>query len=79
MRRYEATAVHHHPYLDLLNWPLVLGSVLVWPLWPWFNSLWEHFPTPTAFYMVVSAAFMLFQMSDKLGWLERVKRRPPPE
>jgi hypothetical protein len=60
-----------HPHLDLLNWP-VLG--VSFALWPWLGDLWAHMPTPTAVYMGVSASFMLFQMSDKLGLLERFKR-----
>lgn len=76
--RHEGTTVHHNP-LDIFTWPVVSASVTVWPIWPWFNALWAYAPTPTALYMVVSAAFMLFQMSDKLGLLERFKRRLPPE
>lgn len=71
-------AVHHHP-LDVLNWPTITVSVA---LWPWLNDLWQYVPAPTAVYMVVSAGFMLFQMSDKLGLLEQFKRRKvvePPE
>jgi hypothetical protein len=76
--RDEAMTVHHTP-LEALNWP-VLGVALV--TWPWLSELWAHVPGPTALYMVVSAGFMLFQMSDKLGLLERFKKRPladPPE
>lgn len=69
----EGTAVHH-PHLDAFNWP-VLG--VSFALFPWLGELWAYVPAPTAFYMVVSAAFMLFQMSDKLGLLERFKRREP--
>lgn len=68
---HNAGAEVHH--LDTLNWP-VLG--VSFALWPWLTDLWEHLPGPTAVYMIVSAAFMLFQMSDKLGLLERFKRRP---
>ena len=75
----EARKVHH-PTLDMLDWP-VLGIAVA--TWPWIDILWRHMPGPTAFYMIVSAAFMLFQMSDKMGLLERFKRRPavaePPE
>ncbi|MEL7086865.1 MAG: hypothetical protein AAGL98_00235 [Planctomycetota bacterium] len=63
----------HHSSLDFLNWPTVFINAT---LWPWLNAMWQHAPTPTAVYMIVSAAFMLFQMSDKLGLLERLKRRP---
>jgi len=71
-----ADTVHHHFNLDDLTWPIVTGSVATWPVWPWFDILWHHAPTPTAVYMVVSAAFMLFQIADKMGWLERFKRKP---
>lgn len=80
-RNEGAGEVHHNP-LDVLAWPLAVASPLVWPVAPWAAWLWEHAPTPTALYMVVSAAFMLFQMSDKLGMLDRFKRRElrePPE
>lgn len=70
--RDEGIAVHHQN-LDIFNWPLALCSISIWP---WLNVLWEHVPGPTAFYMAVSALFMLFQMCDKLGLLERFKRRP---
>lgn len=69
----ESTMYHH---LDALNWP-VLG--VSFALWPWFADLWVHVPGPTAVYMGISATFMLFQMSDKLGLLERFKRREKPE
>lgn len=61
--------MQHH--LDALNWPVLGVSFAVWP---WLGDLWAHVPAPTAVYMTVSAAFMLFQMSDKLGLLERFKR-----
>lgn len=64
----------HHNSLDFLNWP-VIGIGLVGGVSGAFNSLWEHVPGPTAVYMGISAAFMLFQMSDKLGLLERLKRK----
>lgn len=64
----------HNP-LDAMAWPVALTAPLVWPVSPWAVWLWEHAPTPTALYMVVSAGFMLFQMSDKLGWLDRFKKR----
>lgn len=67
--------MHHGHPLDILTWPILTGSVAVWPIWPWFQSLWGYAPTPTALYMAVSAVFMLFQMSDKLGWLDRFKRK----
>lgn len=69
----EGATVHHNS-LDFLTWPVLTGSVFAWPIWPWAAALWAYAPTPTAIYMGVSAAFMLFQMSDKLGWLERFKR-----
>lgn len=65
--------VHHSP-LDFLAWPVAAVSPLVWPVVPWASWLWEHAPTPTALYMVISAAFMLFQMCDKMVLLERFKR-----
>ena len=67
-------AVHHHNPLDVLNWPTIGVAVVTWPF---LNDLWAYVPGPTAFYMIVSAAFMLFQMSDKLGLLERWKKRIP--
>lgn len=67
--------VHHNP-LDALNWPVIGVSAA---LWPFLGDLWSHMPGPTAVYMGVSAAFMLFQMSDKLGLLERFKRKSDPE
>jgi hypothetical protein len=70
--------VHHH-FADDIGWILVPASISVWPIWPWFNALWEHAPTPTALYMIVSAAFMLFQMFDKMGLLERFKRHGKSE
>lgn len=69
-----AVVHNYHSFLDPLNWPVALAGVSL-PLWA--QSLWEHAPAPTAVYMGVSAVFMLFQMSDKLGWLDRFKRRPP--
>ena len=68
------TSMHH--YLDALNWPVLGISVA---MWPWMNDLLTHIPGPTAVYMGISATFMLFQMSDKLGLLERFKRRPKSE
>ena len=70
-----AGAVHHHTVGDIITWPLAAASIGIWPIWPWFAVLWAYAPTPTTLYMVVSAAFMLFQMSDKLGLLERFKWR----
>jgi hypothetical protein len=66
----------HHSSLDALNWPVLGVSVLSWP---WLGTLWSYAPTLTGLYMALSAAFMLFQMSDKLGLLERFKRQPKPE
>jgi hypothetical protein len=69
----QGDEVHHAPFdLDALNWPTIGVAVV---MWPWLSTLWAYVPGPTALYMVVSAGFMLFQMSDKLGWLERFKRR----
>ena len=66
---------HHHNPLDILTVPILTGSVLTWPIWSWTDWLWSHIPTPTAAYMGVSFLFMLFQMGDKLGLLDRFKRR----
>lgn len=66
---HNGTDMQH--YLDSLNWPVIGISAT---MWPFLSELWEHVPGPTAVYMVVSAAFMLFQMSDKMGLLERFKR-----
>lgn len=66
--------MQHH--LDAFNWPVLTISLVSWP---WLGELLTHVPGPTAVYMTVSAAFMLFQMSDKLGLLERFKRRPKSE
>lgn len=62
--------VHHQP-LDQLNWPVLGISFLSWP---WLGHFWDYMPKATALYMTVSAGFMLFQMADKLGLLERFKR-----
>jgi len=70
-REHPGVGMHHHTIGDILTWPVAGLSVLSWPF---LGDLLEHMPTPTALYMVVSAGFMLFQMSDKLGWLERWKR-----
>lgn len=73
--REGTSTVHHNSFnLDALNW-LVAPAPLVWPIWPWFDAIWRHAPTPTALYMGISGAFMLFQMCDKMGWLDRAKRR----
>ena len=70
--------MQHH--LDAMNWPVMTVSLVSWP---WLGELLTHLPGPTAIYMAISATFMLFQMSDKLGWLERLKRPrkliAPPE
>lgn len=71
MRQQEATV---HNSWDVFNWPVVICSV---SLWPWLDTLLSHMPAPTVIYMAISATFMLFQMLDKLGLLERLKRRPP--
>jgi hypothetical protein len=71
-RNGNANTMHHNS-LDVLNWPILGVSVLSWPF---LGELWEHMPAPTVVYMAVSGSFMLFQMCDKLGWLERFKRRP---
>jgi hypothetical protein len=65
----RGAAVHHDP-VDMLTWPLLGVSIGSWPFLGW---LWEHWPTPTGFYMLVSAGFMLFQIADKMGWLDRFR------
>ena len=72
--RQEAK-MHHHFDFEPLNWALIGLNI---PVWVWLDTLWHHLPGPTAVYMAVSAAFMLFQMSDKLGLLERFKVRRKP-
>jgi hypothetical protein len=67
----KTESMMHHSPLDPLAWPVAVASVTVASVSNW---LWEHAPTPTAFYMAVSAGFMLFQMLDKMGLLERLKR-----
>lgn len=74
--RTEGATVHHNS-LDILTWPVLTGSLVTWPIWPWAAALWAYAPTPTAIYMAVSALFMLFQMCDKMGMLERFKRHSP--
>lgn len=74
--RAEPGNTMHHSSLDFLNWPVAGISVASWPF---LGALWDHTPTLTGLYMGLSAAFMLFQMSDKLGWLERFKRQPKPK
>ncbi len=66
---HHGSTMHHH--LDVLNWPVLGMSVATWPF---LGVLWEHLPAPTAVYMLVSGSFMLFQMCDRLGLLERFKR-----
>lgn len=67
---HNGTNMQHH--MDILNWPVLVTSFATWH---WFAELWAYMPGLTALYMALSAAFMLFQMSDKLGLLERFKRR----
>jgi hypothetical protein len=71
-RNGNAETMHHNP-LDALNWPVLGVSVASWPFMSW---LLEHLPAPTIAYMAVSGGFMLFQICDKMGWLERFKRHP---
>lgn len=68
----ELRPVEHHSALDVFNWPVAFVSV---SLWPWLDHLWHNMPGPTAIYMSVSAAFMIFQMSEKMGLLDKFKRR----
>ncbi len=72
-REQNGAGMQHHNPLDLLAWPVAGVSLLSWP---WLGELWTHMPTPTGIYMAISAGFMLFQVADKLGWLERIKRGP---
>lgn len=62
--------MHHNP-LDVLAWPVAGVSVLSWPF---LGTLLQHLPAPTIVYMTISAGFMLFQVCDRMGWLERFKR-----
>lgn len=71
-RSRTGSTMHHNP-LDSLVWPVAGVSVLSWPF---LGDLLHHMPAPTIVYMTISGSFMLFQMCDKLGWLERLKRRP---
>jgi hypothetical protein len=71
---HRGNTMHNNP-LDALNWPVLGVSVLSWP---WLGTLWSYAPTLTGLYMALSASFMLFQMCDKLGWLDRFKRRQKP-
>lgn len=71
MRRKEIGMQEHG--LDLLNWPVVVCSLSVLPF---LDELWRHLPSLTAVYTTVTVLFMLFQMADKLGLLDRFKRRP---
>jgi len=70
----------HFPNLDFLNWPVVAVSLVSLP---WLSDAWTHMPTPTTVYAAISATFMIFQMLNALGLLERFKRRkldpPDPE
>jgi hypothetical protein len=62
--------------LDFLNWPVAVVSTVSLP-WLWLGHLWEYMPTMTAVYTTITIAFMLFQMADKMGWLDRFKRKQP--
>lgn len=77
---HDGANVHHNP-LDFLTWPILITAPAVWPVTPFGVWLWEHVPGPTGVYMMISAAFMLFTMSDKMGWLHRYKKQvgEPPE
>jgi len=72
---HRGNIMQHNP-LDALTWPVAGISVASWPF---LGTLWAYTPTLTGLYMLLSAAFMLFQMCDKLGLLERFKRQPKPE
>jgi len=60
---------------DMLNWPVAVCSLSILP---WLKDLWDHAPGLTGVYTSVTTLFMLFQMADKLGLLERFKRKPKP-
>ena len=63
-------------HFDVLNWPVALCSVSVAAF---FDKFWQYFPNATTVYAVISALFMVFQMLDKLGHLERFKNKPKPK
>jgi len=69
----EARMPPHGTDLNLLNWPVAGISLGVSV---WFHDLWQAMPGPTAVYAFVSALFMLFQMADKLGLVDRFRKRP---
>lgn len=73
-REHHGAGMQHHNPLEFLTWPVAGLSILSWPF---LGDLWQHMPTPTGVYMVISAGFMLFQIADKLGLMERFKRKPP--
>lgn len=56
--------------INFLTWPMVAANITVIA---WFQDLMNHFPGPTTIYTVVTTLFMVFQMADKLGWLDRFK------
>lgn len=58
--------------LSWLNWPVIGGNVTVITLW---HSLWDHVPTLTTLYTGVTIVFIIFQMADKLGFLDGIKQR----
>lgn len=62
----------HNFNLDAFNWPV--GVVSLASL-PWLQEAWEHMPAPTSVYATISAAFMIFQMLNALGLLDKFKRR----
>lgn len=63
--------MQHH--LDSLNWP-VLGLNVTVLGYNW-HDLWNAMPGPTALYAFLSAVFMLFQMAERMGYVERWKHR----
>lgn len=72
----KANGMPPYSYLDPLNWPVAVCSVTVSV---WFRDFWQWLPGPTTVYALVSVAFMLFQMADKLGFLERFAKRKVPD
>lgn len=67
MDHKDGRMMHH---MDFLNWPVIGLNVAVIA---WFHDLMALFPTATTIYTAVTIMFMLFQMADKLGWLESLK------
>jgi delta-aminolevulinic acid dehydratase/porphobilinogen synthase len=65
----------HHIFSDGATWSIAFATTSVLP---WLDTLWEHVPSITVAYMAVSGAFMLFQVADRMGWLDSLKQRRLP-